>query len=358
MRHTSLSSSSKPYATCSIRHVGNWIHFAHTFQQVLRCWSFWQTFPNHQPVLVGTPLGDTFNQGIFTTLIQLGVQFRDWNNVTKSLADDDENRGSASIHNNNNNNNKERKEEDASLSVTSKLEPVRAASGVDVLDGYKVLSSLHAEQFRDQFLTTIGMENNEGSQLGGGGRGGCSRDRLGRLAPRIGVLNRKASRRLVNQVEITIALAVQNNGNNNSSGFLDPNVIVFEMEGKSFQEQVQLWSQVDILVAPHGAALTGTIFMPRCAGLVEIFPMGMAEENFFGSLASLSNHAHAALYAGGENRTKQILYWSANSHRRTAARKRNVCPKVDLVLDAVTKLERQWHNCCSRGGEPEQREIK
>jgi Glycosyltransferase 61 len=361
-RHTSSSSSSlRPYATCSILHVGNWIHFAHTFQQVLRCWSFWQTFPNHQPVLVGTPLGDTFNQGIVTTLIQLGVQFRDWNNVTRKSSDDN----GTGIHNHDNNN---KKEEDKSLSVTSKLEPVRAASGVDVLDGYKVLSSLHAEQFRDQFLTILGIEKNEGSQLEGGrgrgrGRGGCNRERLGRPSPRIGILNRKASRRLVNQEEITRALAVQNNhgdndnNNSNTSGLLDhPNVIVFEMEGKSFQEQVQLLSQVDILVAPHGAALTGTIFMPRCAGLVEIFPMGMAEEKFFGSLASLSHHAHAALYAGGENWTKQISYWSANSHRRTTARKRNVCPQVDLVLDAVAKLEWQWHNCCSDGGEPEERE--
>jgi Glycosyltransferase 61 len=312
-----ISSDPHRYVTCSILHVGFWMHFPHTFQQVLRCWSLWQAFPDHQPVLVGVMLHDTFNHGIYTTLVKLGIQFREWGNVTKSSNND--------IQAN-----------DTSISGTSKLAISNPTNGEDALDGYKVLSTQHAEHFRDQFLTALGIEDS---------RGGCSNEAstTRRSPPRVGILNRKSSRGLDNVSEIIEALAEK------YGGF--QNLIVFEMEGKTFQEQVQVLSQVDILVAPHGAALTGTIFMPRCAGFVEIFPMGMiGEQKFFGSLAPVSNHAHAALYAGGENMTEEVSFWWSTVRRRSESRKRNVCPNVNLVLDAVAELERQWRDCCSRRG--------
>jgi hypothetical protein len=315
MRQT--SSDPQRYVTCSILHVGFWMHFPHTFQQVLRCWSLWQAFPDHQPVLVGVMLRDTFNDGIYSTLVKLGIQFRKWGNVTMSSNND--------IQAN-----------DTSISGTSKLAIPNPTNGEDALDGYKVVSTQHAEHFRDQFLTALGIEDS---------KGGCSNEvsTTRSIPPRVGILNRKSSRGLDNVSEIIQALAEKYGGYQN--------LIVFEMEGKAFQEQVQVMSQLDLLVAPHGAALTGTIFMPRCAGFVEIFPMGMIDEQkFFGSLAPVSNHAHAALYAGGENITEEVSFWWSTVHRRSESRKRNVCPKVNLVLDAVAELERQWRDCCSRRG--------
>jgi hypothetical protein len=359
-------SSRKPFVTCSMNQLGNWNHFPHTAQQILRCWSLWQAYhPTHQPVLVGAPMTGqhhTFVEGMLNALVQTGdVQFRSWSNVTRKKA-----RLLAS---------------DTSVSGTPQSVKTK---GSDFFEGYKMSSAHHAVEFRDHILSALDIRTKNGYCQGGSfaTQPTSTRVDLPPPSPRIGILNRETTRRILNVDELTINLSARYNNPSNpqqrrrqqqqrrrqlrttSHGTISTirsntnrnttastglnNIKVFTMEGKSFAEQVQAISDVDILIAPHGAALVNVIFLPKCAGVLELNPKGFENPMFFGSLAAISNHAHATLYTGDREKYKEIRKWMRGNVRRDVARSRDLCPNVDMVLDAVSQLEEQWRACCQQ----------
>jgi hypothetical protein len=373
----SLLPDHRPYVTCSIRHVGNWDHFAHTAQQLYRCWSLWQAYAStHQPVLIATPPSpghhpNAFLEGLYATLVQLGIDWRrDWNQVTPSDAP-------VLIH-------------DTSLSASSKVERSysNSASGSDMFKGYKMLSSQHAVTFRTKILATLGRndENDEDDYCPSNhphddiwaARDPSSHDPSSPQSPpppyspvffRIGILNRQSTRRILNVPELVQALSARYN-NNNTSTTTTATITVFELENQSFADQVHLFRHLQILIAPHGAGLVNVIFLPPCAGILELNPKGVDHPKFFGSLAALSSHhTHMTLYLGDgdggggssssngtntsmdhewDSKRREVAKWSATASRRAAARKRNLCPNLTLVMDAVSQLEQQWRECCRR----------
>ena len=118
------------------------------------------------------------------------------------------------------------------------------------------------------------------------------------------------------------------------------------MENKTFVEQIQLLKDIDILLTPHGAALTSSIFLPPCSSFLEIFPNGYYWDQFYGSLASISNHGRATLYEG-EDDGDNVFKSSGKVLDRKELRKRNICiNNVTLVIDAITKMESMWYQCC------------
>jgi hypothetical protein len=358
-------SSQKPFVTCSMNQLGNWNHFPHTAQQIFRCWSLWQAYhPTHQPVLVGARMtGDhyAFVEGLLNALVQTGgVQFRNWSNVTRKKA--------------------RRLASDRSVSAT----PLSVKTkGSDFFEGYKMSSAHHAVEFRDHILSALNIRTENGYRQGGSFSTQLTSIIVGSPPPppRIGILNREMTRRILNVEELTTTLSARYGNqsdpqqrrqlqpqefhtNNTSHGTIGSirsstsrnatastgvnNIKVFTMEGKSFVEQVQAMSDVDILIAPHGAALVNLIFLPTCAGVLELNPKGFENPMFFGSLAAISNHAHATLYTGDRDKHKEIRKWMRGNVRRDVARSRDLCPNVDMVLDAVSQLEEQWRACCQK----------
>jgi len=118
------------------------------------------------------------------------------------------------------------------------------------------------------------------------------------------------------------------------------------MDGKSFAEQVQIMADTDLLISPHGAQLTSIPFLPACAMVIELFPVGYIIPEFFGSLAVSSGHTHRYLYPSKE-------LHATTGRTRTAARSRHVCiqPRAleQTIVPSIFELvEKEWRECCNR----------
>ena len=72
---------------------------------------------------------------------------------------------------------------------------------------------------------------------------------------------------------------------------------ICKMDGLSIEEQARLFSSAEIIIAPHGAALTNLIFAPAGCKVIEIFPAGYTKEYFY-ALADHSNASYAYYRAG------------------------------------------------------------
>ncbi|CAJ1960814.1 unnamed protein product [Cylindrotheca closterium] len=160
-----------------------------------------------------------------------------------------------------------------------------------------------------------------------------------RKKPRIGILNRRisAGRSIINADLLARTPVVQDFSHNNS-------VSVQYFEGLDFVEQVSFFRSIDILVASHGAQLTGVAFMnARCSHLVELFPKGYAIPDFFGSLAINSGKKYSYLYMS-ENSfgTEQSVSFAD----RRQARSVNLCPSPSMMASILGELSDSWRTCC------------
>ena len=119
---------------------------------------------------------------------------------------------------------------------------------------------------------------------------------------RIRLLSRRKSRSIQNIKAIVRALEdaflEQDNG-------LVESIMVTTFEEAPFRKQVEFLSQSDILIAAHGAELTGIPFQPRCAAVLELFPGGYAVPAFFGSLAAVSGVSHNYMYLGHKDMERE-----------------------------------------------------
>jgi capsular polysaccharide biosynthesis protein len=121
---------------------------------------------------------------------------------------------------------------------------------------------------------------------------------------------------------------------------------IFYVENTSFREQVQRFSSAfDILISPHGAALTNLILMPKCGGVIEIMPFGYPFQAYFGQLAPAAGVTHGYVYIG-ENMANETEYWSATVKRRAKVRKANQCPQINRIVQGVRLFIQKYHECC------------
>ena len=69
-----------------------------------------------------------------------------------------------------------------------------------------------------------------------------------------------------------------------------------ELDEIPFAEQVEMFSECSELISIHGAALTNMIFMPPGGRIVELYPGGFTESDFFNPcykrLATVLSHEH------------------------------------------------------------------
>jgi Glycosyltransferase 61 len=158
---------------------------------------------------------------------------------------------------------------------------------------------------------------------------------------RIGILDRKKTRRLQNLGAVVRAIEREMNKEPFKAKF-----VVSDFEDRTFQEQVQFLSGVDVLVSPHGAQLTGIPFLPNCARVLELFPAGYLIPQYFGSLAAVAGVQHSYMYLGGPNPDREAKVAMKTLESRNAARAANLCPHPDAVARSVVELAREWHECC------------
>lgn len=117
-------------------------------------------------------------------------------------------------------------------------------------------------------------------------------------------------------------------------------------DDQTFLEQVAYLSSIDILIAPHGAQLTGLAFLTHCGGVLEVFPKGYYVPHFYGSLARSSGHTYYSLYTGSvRNRTAELQDYMSRLERRDETRRFNITAEPTLVVEAVRELAIQWQRC-------------
>lgn len=162
---------------------------------------------------------------------------------------------------------------------------------------------------------------------------GCPAPKSRHPKPTIVVLNREGSRRILeNHVEVMAAL---------KEAFPHHNVRYQpNFEDKSFEEQVQFMTEVDILIGPHGQQFQSVPFMPQCGSLIELFNHGYYMPNFFGSLAGATGHHHFFSYGGG------------STGRKTLGRTRKrefFYASPEHVVKLAQAASKKWSSCCKDG---------
>jgi Glycosyltransferase 61 len=277
-------------------------HFAHAMQQVYSCWSFWQAHPDKLPVL-------NVQRVTPSSLIE-AIRYRIYK------------------HRNENN-----------PFMVGIYQALTETLGVKVVYNHKYPYSVKVKRNR-QWLNGYSFIPNSTASLRNAILGSFGeRVRSCPVKPRIAIFDRKSSRSFDNVQSLQSALQHQ---------WQDMVDIVY-LEGKSFAEQIGLFSRYDIVVSPHGAQLTSIPFMPDCGGVLEVFPDGYLIPQFYGSLAHLSMHSHAYLHLSHDTRSYTEIQEDEMQDReyRRAKRSAGLCPSTDSVVEGVHMLYDGWQQCCS-----------
>ena len=278
-------------------------HFAHTMQQLYGCFSYWQE-PKYS---------DTRHILVLSSKIQKKIQKNPFVNGFLEVL-------TSQIH----------------LEIMTKhhflqeFNNTNAPVSIDISGGY-ILK--HASVLNRLVQNHYNLSTNL--------------DACSEVTPRIAILNRvkPVGRSIINAPKLVELLSTssflnQSLGNNN--------ILVDYFEQKSFSEQVLFFQNVDILIAPHGAQLTGLPFLNgRCSQLLELFPKEYAIPSFFGSLALQSHSSYSYLYLS--DRSWEVEQ-AENLLNRIHARATNLCPNPQVIVNSVRMLVADWKACCRGSG--------
>lgn len=155
--------------------------------------------------------------------------------------------------------------------------------------------------------------------------------------PRIGILNRRPSvGRSIQNTETIVNAVVAHNVSHHR------HISVDYFEGKSFADQVRFFQNIDILVSPHGAQLTGLPFLSECGQLLEIFPNNYLIPAFYGSLARNSNLGYSYLYLSDQAKPDESL---SGLEHRVQARAANLCLSPSIIQEAIYNMIQDWREC-------------
>lgn len=199
-------------------------HFPHAMQQLYGCFSYWQAYPNNKPVLLlSNKLQRTLRKNPFVGGIlhafeaQLHVEVTDKESFVQHIN-------------------------------SSAIGP----QGITVSGGY-ILKD--AKRLNEMVRKDLSLPDDNTTS--------CDHAK-----PRIGILNRRKSvgRSIINAEIISGLSSIKSLSQNEG-------VHVEYFEGLDFDEQVQFFRSIDILISPHGAQLTGVALMDApCTHLLELFP--------------------------------------------------------------------------------------
>mmetsp|Transcript_33078 Transcript_33078/g.79938 ORF Transcript_33078/g.79938 Transcript_33078/m.79938 type:complete len:385 (+) Transcript_33078:80-1234(+) len=265
--------------------------FPHAMQQLYGCFSFWREFPTKQPILVvyyvarGRLLKQRFTRGVLEMLqSQMSLEI-----------------------------------------VNSKWLERRSNNGTEKpfvvhSNGYDVK---HYEELQQYTAAHLKLKDTSS--------GTCTKEK-----PRIGIVNRADYkwRSILNADEL-VAVA---------RPLSRDNFIRMEyFENQSFPDQVAFFRSVDILIAPHGAQLTGVAFMDApCSHLLEVFPKHYVIPHFYGSLAMSTGKKYSYLYMSENSFLLEQVF-----KEREVARRFNFCPSIATIVGYLKGLVADWKECCT-----------
>lgn len=382
---TSSSSSSHdsfPYAICEFRlQDAHNYHFPHTMQQIYRCWSWWRLHlhlhssavvptlattttatitPSQQqklPVLIfpraEMPPSNAFLTGIVNALqdaIDLEMistnklrlaSILPTNHNHKMRNDWFQHAVQPRVPNN-------RVDPNDLFAMQDPTRPYyafhRAQDARDLRD--TVVAQLQAQGAL--VAASANNHNNSSSSNAGAapaqalrsGRTIRSSDQQPQQRPRIAILNRKTHREIMNAPELVNRLV---DDNWDDDGDIP---IVFFNSQTSFAQQVEFFHNTDIVISPHGAQLTGIVFLPNCGAVLEVFPSGYYLPQFFGSLALASGlgHGYVSITKTGDWETEAIEGMHDKKSRQKV-RNKPLCPEIETMLSAIKQLIVEWQQC-------------
>ena len=273
------------------------IHFPHTMETVFLCWSWWWQHPQKQKVLEVPPDFDAHIQHS-----KFNAAFMEWMKEEVILT-----------HH-----------------ATEEIKAVRVIPRREAHWFYQPPDA--AQSLRDRLVHHHFPER----KISGCPVTDTTNDILSTV--RIGILNRKKSRDIRNMVELTKAL----------QALVTTKVIVTYFESASFKDQVDFFSSIDILISPHGAQLTGVIFMPRCGALLELFPKSYWIPEFFGHLALGAGLQYNYLYLAPSDKVNDMALAKTQNFRfRARARAAHFHVPIARVVAEVNCMISQWASCCA-----------
>lgn len=202
--------------------------------------------------------------------------------------------------------------------------------------------------------------------------------------PRIGIINRKNNRGIINAEQLVNDLNEFRYVYRNHAGKTpitvqaDQPVENIFFEGLDFLGQVEFFRRTDILITGHGAQLTGIPFIATdidpetrksCKQVLEIFPYYYFMPKFFGGLAVQSGVGHNYVYYDDTLRRdfdqfenipnprppikprpiRHALPWETITHwllnGRHSARDHQFCPRRDDFTSYAAQLVQKWYQC-------------
>ncbi|CAB9528746.1 expressed unknown protein [Seminavis robusta] len=184
---------------------------------------------------------------------------------------------------------------------------------------YAMVSPEHAKTMAEGLLNYYTPNNDK--------RAGCPRNGNNQKSkPVIAYIDRQDSRRAIaNSDEVLARL--------NKAGY-DVRYLP-SFNGTSWIEQINFMSEVDIVMGPHGQQFTTSMFIPQCGSLFEFFPRGYYVPNWFGSMAAMSGKHHFFTYEGGNakvNDAREVKLYNVSA------------PAVEQVTAVMVE---RWHSCCA-----------
>ena len=144
----------------------------------------------------------------------------------------------------------------------------------------------------------------------------------------ITIVNRKGTRRLVNVENISTALR---------EAYPSALIQTFYMEDMTPMEQFVLWSQQSIVIAPHGAGLTNSMFLPpgNASAVIEIFPRHYYGQRMFGTLLRSCGIRRYGYYNNELDPVADWKVYGSTKEQRSYYRSVVLEPPVDDILDLV-----------------------
>ena len=153
---------------------------------------------------------------------------------------------------------------------------------------------------------------------------------------RIGIVNRAGQKRSILNANAMLKTL--------QDTFPRHQVVLRYFENSTFQEQVDFYSQLDVAVSPHGAQLTGIMFMPPCSAILELFPDKYYTPLYMSSLAYLFGLVHANWYLSDGDVPNSLLPLATRLKNTV----NNLCPSLDRVVSGVEEMIKRQHQCQRR----------
>lgn len=163
---------------------------------------------------------------------------------------------------------------------------------------------------------------------------------------RVGIVNRRGSRRLLNAPDLLRAIAAAHaqsgsrlelNASELTAGLGGP-------EADSFQAQAGWIRAMDVIIAPHGAGSVNYAFARTCTAILEVFPRGYYLPGFYLQLARAVGALPSAMYQG-DYPYEETVRGASTYGGRLGARSSNMAPDAGRVAKWVVEAALARHEC-------------